>query len=155
MRHTGLLYYRKMGIMCSGISGIIGFILSIFMFGMAFGFIHPIADAKEWYHVATYSFSAIVFFAIGIYNSLCLVDDVRPGFLKMRESVASTFALVGFGLVALGLSSTCWFLKIFETLQNKNLSNIVIFSSPGATLLIGGAFLILLSVKSHKIDKSG
>ncbi len=140
-----------MSMLCTGISSIGGIGLSVVMFGIAFGFIHPIPDTREWYHISAYIFAAIAFSATGIYGLLCCIDDIRLNFESM-DNIAPVYVLAALDSISLGIVMACWFQKILENFQEKNWFVIVICHSIGAAFFIQGFFFIIMSIKSYRIE---
>lgn len=151
MRQASVSYYRKMSMLCSATSFTASFGLSVVLFCMTLGFISPVADAKEWYHVAICGFTATTFFVISIYNFLCIIDDMRPGFLKNGDRGTTGFALMGLGCISLGILMACWFQKILGDLHEKNWLIIIIYHSFGTLFFVLGAYLMAMSRKFYRI----
>ena len=153
MHQRSVLLYRKVSTLCSIVTCVLGILFSVIPIGVALGFISPFAKANEWYHIAIYGFPASVFFAMSIYSFLCIIDDMRPGFLKNRHNGTITFALSGLAFISLGILTSFWIHEILSDLHEKDWFTIATFHSLDAIYLIGGLFFIFLSVKSQRLDR--
>jgi len=88
-----------------------------------------------------------------MYSFLCIIDDMRLGFLKSRDRATTGFALMGTGCISLGVLMACWFQKILEKMQEKNLFDVILCHFIGALFFVLGAYLIVMSRKFYRIGR--